>query len=285
MAQYNGIDVSEYQGLIDWQAVRRSGVTFAMLRCGYGRYDSQIDARFEDNYRGATEAGVHVGAYLFSYAVTPDQAAEEAAHCLRRIAGKQFAYPIAYDVETRAQQNLGAEKLSEVVETFCSILEENGYYVSVYSNLYFLKNCLSQAIRTRYDIWLAQWASAPTYTGAYGMWQYSSTGTVPGISGAVDLDVAYKEYPAIMQKNGLNGFADTGNRPQPYAGQPIVLIQEKLYISSTATFHTARVSGIYYLYSVPDVHGRYPITNRPGRVGKKPEWLHVTGWIDAPAVT
>ena len=207
MSQYKGIDVSEYQGKIDWDAVRSSGVTFAMLRSGYGRFDDQTDRRFEENYAAARNAGVHVGAYLFSYAVTKEQAVQEAQTCLKRIAGKRFEYPIAYDVETRAQLSLGKEKLSAVVQAFCETLEAHGYYVSVYSNLTILRNGLSEHIRTRYDIWLAQWADKPTYSGAFGMWQYSAAGTVPGIHGAVDLDIAYKNYPAIMRKNGLNGFS------------------------------------------------------------------------------
>ena len=282
-----GIDVSEYQSEIDWEKVKAAGKTFAILRCGYGRYESQIDRRFLENYKNAKAAGVHVGAYLFSYAVTPEQAREEAHNCLALIRGKLFEYPIVYDVETAAQRKLGKEKLSANVQAFCETMEQNGCYVSLYSNLDFLRNVLTTAVTSRYDIWLAQWASKPTYTGAFGMWQYSAAGKVPGITGAVDLDISYKDYPSIMRKNALNGFGAAESDPEraPYAGQPIVLTCEKLYISSTACFHTARVSGTYYLYSVPAVHGRYPLTNRPGRVGQKPAWLHVTGWIDANAVS
>lgn len=282
MTQQKGIDVSEYQGVIDWAAVRSAGMEFAMLRSGYGRYDSQKDKRFEDNYAAAVQAGMPVGAYLFSYAVTPDQARQEAETYLGWLQGKQFAYPVAYDVETRAQYELGQEKLSDVIQAFCSVMEDNGYYVSLYSNLSFLRSVVSRTIRERYDIWLAQWATVPTYDGAFGMWQFSAAGSVPGVAGPVDLDVAYKDYPAIMRANGLNGFAA---QPPVYAGQPVVLDRQKLYVSSTAPFHTARVSGLYYIYSVPAVHGRYRITNRPERVGRKPEWLNVTGWIDESALT
>ena len=215
MPVYKGIDVSEFQGKIDWSAVRRDGITFAMLRCGYGRYDSQTDERFLANYDAATRAGVHVGAYLFSYAVTTEQARQEAQMCLRRIAGKRFDYPIAYDVETSAHRKLGAKKLSAVVQTFCETLEAHGCYVSVYTNLSMLENCLSDDVRRRYDVWLAQWSSAPTYSGAFGMWQYSADGTIRGVRGKVDLDRAYKDYPAIMRKNGLNGFGSRSRSDDP----------------------------------------------------------------------
>ena len=206
MVKYYGVDVSEHQSAIDWDKVSRAGKQFAILRCGYGRYDSQEDRRFEANYRDAAQAGMDLGAYLFSYAVTPQQAEAEAQNCLRRIEGKTFGYPIVYDVETAAHRKLGEEKLSALVQIFCSTLEDAGNYAAIYANPDFLENVLSAQVRTRYDVWLAQWAKKPTYDGAFGMWQYSATGNVPGIRGAVDLDIAYKDYPAIMRRNGLNGF-------------------------------------------------------------------------------
>lgn len=285
MAEYRGIDVSEYQSEINWEQVKAAGKSFAILRCGYGRYADQKDKRFEQNYRNAKQAGVAVGAYLFSYAVTVQQAKEEAQNCLNLIKGKQFEYPIIYDVETPAQQRLGKKALSEIVTAFCSVLEANGYYVGVYANLNFLQNYLTEEIPKKYDIWLAQWAAKPTWNGPFGMWQYSATGKVGGINGSVDLDVAYKDYPAIMRKNGLNGFAKqenpTPSRPTIYAGKEIYLSQTKLYSSSTTRFASGRINGTYYVYSTPAVNGRYRITNKPNKVGRTPVWLNVTGWIDA----
>lgn len=289
MAEYRGIDVSEYQSAIDWTKVKAAGKDFAILRCGYGRNADQKDTRFEENYTNAKKAGVHVGTYLFSYAVTPEQARQEAENCLGFIKEKQFEYPIVYDVETPAQKKLGKEKLSAVVQAFCEVLEKNGYYVSVYANLDFLNNYLSASIPERYDIWLAQWASKPTYKGNFGMWQYSANGKVDGIRGAVDLDIAYKDYPAIMKKNGLNGFPASGdvptvNTPSLYTGKALYLNQTKLYTSSTTPYASGRISGTYYLYSVPAANGRYRITNRASKVGKKPTWLFVTGWIDGSEI-
>ncbi len=283
MTQYFGIDVSEYQGQIDWQKVREAGKSFAIVRCGYGRYADQIDRRFEQNYRNAKAAGVHVGTYLFSYARTTDQAREEAENCLKLIRGKTFEYPVFYDVETTAQRKLGKEKLSEIVRTFCSTLEEHGYYAGLYSNPDFLKNALTPQVAARYDVWLAQWASKPTYSGAFGMWQYSATGTVCGIRGAVDMDVAYKNYPLIMRRNGLNGFAAEPRSRSPLAGDPVTLADTPLYSSAHTPYPSGKVSGTYYLYDAKAAEGRMRITNKPGNVGRKPAAWFVTGWIDMSA--
>ena len=281
-SQYFGIDVSEYQSDIDWQKVKSAGRSFAILRCGYGRYADQIDRRFEQNYKNAKAAGVHVGAYLFSYAQTTDQAREEAENCLRFLRGKTFEYPIVYDVETAAQRKLGKEKLSAVVRTFCETMEKNGYYVSVYASLDFLQGALTTDVTSRFDVWLAQWASKPTYTGAYGMWQYSATGTVSGIRGAVDLDVAYKNYPLIMSRNGLNGFAAEPRSVRPIqAGDPVLLTDEPLYASARTRYPSGKANGTYYLYDAEIVDGRYRVTNKLSLVGRKPAMWFVSGWIDA----
>ena len=282
MAMHYGIDVSEYQSQIDWKQVRDAGKSFAILRCGYGRFGSQIDRRFRQNYEGATKAGVDVGAYLFSYALTQEQAREEAENCLNLIHGKRFAYPIVYDVETAAQRKLGRDKLSAVVRSFCSTMEERGYYVSIYANLDFLKHALTSDITSRYDVWLAQWASKPTYTGAFGMWQYSASGRVNGIRGPVDLDAAYKDYPAIMRRNGLNGFsASSARETQVYPGMPVELADAPLYATPQTPYPSGRLSGTYYLYDTQSAGGRYRVTNRRGFAAIRPAALFVTGWIDA----
>ena len=281
MAITFGIDVSEYQAQIDWQQVRDAGKTFAILRCGYGRFSSQIDRRFLRNYEQAKEAGMHTGAYLFSYALDPAQAREEAENCLRLIRGMQFEYPVVYDVETAAQKKLGRDKLSAVARSFCETMEERGYYVSIYANLDFLENNLTSEVTSRFDIWLAQWAQKPTYTGAFGMWQYSASGRVPGIQGPVDLDAAYKDYPAIMRRNGLNGFAPPSARgTNLYTGMPVAMNGTPLYATPQTPYPSGRVSGTYYLYDTQPAGGRYRVTNRRGYAGMRPAMLFVTGWID-----
>lgn len=205
MAQYKGIDVSKHQGKIDWTKVKAAGVQFAMLRAGYGRYDNQKDEQFEANYKGATAAGIPVGAYHYSYATTAEQAKQEAEVFLGWIKGKNLTYPVAFDIEDKKQANLGVSVISDIIRTFCEAVEAAGYYVVVYANKDWLTNRIDADCKSRYDIWLAQWTSKPTYTGSYGMWQYTSDGAVDGIEGRVDMNIAYKDYPAIIAGMGSTG--------------------------------------------------------------------------------
>lgn len=195
---YKGIDVSKHQGEINWQKVKADGIQFAMLRAGYGRYDNQKDEQFEANYAGATAAGIPVGAYHYSYATAAEQAKQEAEVFLNWIKGKNLTYPVAFDIEDAKQANLGIEKISNIIRAFCETVEAAGYYVVVYANKNWLETRIDADCKSRYDIWLAQWTSKPTYTGNYGMWQYTSDGSVDGISGRVDMNIAYKDYPSII---------------------------------------------------------------------------------------
>ena len=207
MAQYKGIDVSKHQGTIDWAKVKAAGVQFAMLRAGYGRYDNQKDEQFEANYKGATAAGIPVGAYHYSYATTAEQAKQEAEVFLGWIKGKNLTYPVAFDIEDKKQANLGVSVISDIIRAFCETVEAAGYYVVVYANKDWLTNRIDADCKSRYDIWLAQWTSEPTYTGSFGLWQYSSKGSVDGVSGNVDMNIAYKDYPSIIA--GMSGSSDT----------------------------------------------------------------------------
>lgn len=207
MTQYKGIDVSKHNGTIDWAKVKAAGVQFAMLRAGYGRYDNQKDEQFEANYKGATAAGIPVGAYHYSYATTAEQAKQEAEVFLGWIKGKNLTYPVAFDIENKKQANLGVSVISDIIRAFCETVEAAGYYVVVYANKDWLTNRIDADCKSRYDIWLAQWTSKPTYTGSYGMWQYTSDGAVDGIAGRVDMNIAYKDYPSVIA--GMDGSSDT----------------------------------------------------------------------------
>ena len=214
MAQYKGIDVSKHNGTIDWAKVKAAGVQFAMLRAGYGRYDNQKDERFEANYKGATAAGIPVGAYHYSYATTAEQAKQEAEVFLGWIKGKTLTYPVAFDIEDKKQANLGVSLISDIIRAFCETVEAAGYYVVVYANKDWLTNRIDADCKSRYDIWLAQWTSEPTYTGSFGLWQYSSKRSVDGVSGNVDMNIAYKDYPSIIA--GMTGNSGT-TAPAPAA--------------------------------------------------------------------
>ena len=199
-----GIDVSYAQGVIDWEKVKASGlVDFAILRAGYGKETSQIDDQFSRNYTACKQLGIPVGAYWYSYATTVAEAEQEANVCLQIIQGKQFEYPVAFDIE-EARCLPQADAIST---TFCTALENAGYYTAIYTFKSALESNFSEAVKNRYDIFLYHIGVQQTdYAGDYGLWQYSWTGCIPGISGDVDLDYAYKDYPTMIQNAGLNGF-------------------------------------------------------------------------------
>ena len=203
----NGIDVSEWQGLVDWQKVKTD---FCIIRAGYGRLVTQKDKYFDENYNGCRNNNIPCGAYWFSYAVTPEEAVLEAQACLEVIKGKKFEYPIYYDVEQSGQFELGKEAVSAIIKAFMDTMENSGYWVGLYMSSYYLNNYVTDDIKVRYAIWVADYVpEAPAYDGTYGIWQKSATGTLEGISGNVDLDECYVDYPEDMKRAGLNGYPKT----------------------------------------------------------------------------
>ncbi|MCM1506940.1 MAG: D-Ala-D-Ala carboxypeptidase family metallohydrolase [Ruminococcus flavefaciens] len=199
-----GIDVSEHQGVIDWDKVKASEkVDFAIIRAGYGKEISQIDKQFERNYSECKRLNIPVGAYWYTYATTEVEAKQEASVCLKTLAGKSFEYPVAYDIEETASLS----HASEVCGAFCSELEKNGWYTAVYSFKNAFENNIGADITTWFDTFLSHVDVAKSdYSGDYGLWQYSWTGRIEGISSDVDLDYAYQDYPTIIKNAGLNGF-------------------------------------------------------------------------------
>lgn len=211
----HGIDLSKHNGSIDFARVKASGkVDFAILRAGYGKTASQKDPQFETYYRCAKSVGIPVGSYWYSYAMSAEEAKQEAAACIECIKGKQFDYPIYFDVEEKAQLALGKDKVTAIVSAFCSALENAGYFVGIYMSASPLSTLIRADIAKRYAIWVAHYGvTKPSYSGKYGMWQHSDNGTVSGISGKVDLDECYVDYPASIKAKGLNGF--TAPAPEP----------------------------------------------------------------------
>lgn len=204
MVKY-GIDVSEWQGDIDWSAVTAD---FAIIRAGYGRLEKQKDEKFEQNYSGAKAAGIPIGAYWYSYATTVEEAVKEAEVCLKVIAGKRFEYPIYIDIEEQRTLSLGKAAVSAIIRAFLDKVESAGYWVGLYMSASPLSAYVSESVRNRYAVWVAHYrVSKPGYSGSYGMWQKSSNGSVPGISGNADLDECYVDYPKLIKESGCNGYA------------------------------------------------------------------------------
>lgn len=201
-----GIDVSKHQGNIDWNKVKTA---FAILRAGYGKYiGTQVDTKFEANYKGAKSAGIPVGAYWYSYAKSAAEARQEAAACIAALKGKQFEYPIYFDIEDFSQVGLGKTILTAMCEAFCNELEKAGYFAGVYANTDWFKNRLDHAkLAAKYTIWLADYRTNYDKTLKRDMHQYTSSGTVSGISGRVDMSTCTRDFPAIIKAAGLNGYS------------------------------------------------------------------------------
>ena len=207
-----GIDISKWQGDIDFRKVKNSEIDFVIIREGYGKKDpKQIDKKFNENYQKAKEVGLNVGVYHYSYADSVEDAKLEAQFCLENIQGMQFEYPIVFDIEDKEQLKLNNRQRTDIVKAFCEEIEKAGYYAMFYCNLNWINNYLNKSeLLPKYDLWLANWYVKEPVVEC-GIWQYSSEGKINGINGNVDLDLAFKDYPNIMRFNGLNGFKKGGN--------------------------------------------------------------------------
>ena len=216
--EIRGIDVSKWQGEIDWKKVKAAGIKFAMIRLGYGSSKGDacgLDGYFEKNVKNAIAAGIDIGCYFYSYATSVAAAKKEAAYVIQVLQKYKgvFAYPVAFDLEDKTQQGLGKQVLTDMVIAFGDAIEKAGFYCSLYSNLSWMKSYLDADRVKRFDLWLAHWTDKTNYAGAYGMWQNSSSGKVNGINGNVDTDFAYKDYPTIIKGKKLNGFTGSGQQP------------------------------------------------------------------------
>ena len=195
-----GIDVSKWNGTIDWNAVRNSGVTFAIIRCGYrGSSTGALieDPTFRTNISNAKAAGIKVGVYFFTQAINEVEAIEEASMVLGLISGQGLSYPVFLDVESASggrANGLDSGTRTAVIRAFCQTIRNSGVSAGVYANKTWLNEKMRASELSAYTIWLAQYAATPTYSGRYQMWQYTSKGSVAGIKGNVDMDVSYLGY-------------------------------------------------------------------------------------------
>ena len=217
-----GIDVSRWNHQIDaasgkylpidWEAVKRAGFEFVILKAGSTK--SGLEPTFEADYEGARAAGLEIGAYFYTYSTTLEGIEKDARDLLSYIKGKKFEYPIYLDLEDPSLSSLGKNNLSAMCEVFLCSLQENGYYAGLYTNHTWLTTILDIArMVTLFDIWYARYplSEKPTwneekYGKQLGMWQYTESGEIDGLEGSFDLNYAYKDYKEIMQKWRLNGF-------------------------------------------------------------------------------
>jgi GH25 family lysozyme M1 (1,4-beta-N-acetylmuramidase) len=197
-----GIDVSEFNGKIDWEKVKKSGkVDFAIIRSSLGWTDGDVetrrDKRFIENIAGCERWGIPYGIYHYSYCLKPENAQKEAEYVVRNIEGTRPSMGVWYDIEDSKQIPLGKTALTRMAKTFCETLYNAGYDVGVYSYLAWLNQYLDMDALSDYPCWVAQVnVPKPTYTKPYVMWQYSWTGSIDGIKGNVDLNESY-----LVEKN------------------------------------------------------------------------------------
>lgn len=197
-----GIDVSYHQGAIDWNAVKASGVQFAMIRAG--SFKSGTDAYFHQNMQGAIAAGLPVGIYVYSYAITPEMAANEGLFAVSVAKDYPVSLPIAYDIEDAYHRGMSADQLQTLINSFCNTVKAAGYYPMVYSS----RNWFMERIgEIPWDTWVAQYNTSCTYPRPYTFWQCTSSGSVPGISGRVDMNFQFKDYSKDIPANGFKTVA------------------------------------------------------------------------------
>ena len=198
-----GIDVSTYQGTIDWQAVKDAGIDYVIVRAAYRGYETGKivpDDLYEQNIRGAADAGLHVGVYLYSQALSEHEAEEEADYLLSLIEGLPVDYPVVYDQEEYTADKARTDGLTGEQATlnalaFCRRVHEAGYIPMIYTNNDWATTMYDMERLDHYPVWYADYTSTPTLPGGFAMWQYTDSGQVPGITGPVDLNLLFLPIP------------------------------------------------------------------------------------------
>lgn len=198
MTGIKGVDVSKHQGRIDWAKVKNDGISFAMIRAGYG--NGNKDDFFDYNIKNATANGIKCGVYWFSYAYNAEAARKEAAACLKIIKPYKIEYPVAFDFEydtvtyaKRLGVTVTKEIASEIADTFLSAVKSAGYSVINYTNIDYYNNFFNDKVKEKYDVWLAAYRSTePNY--GQKIWQYTERGKVDGIARNVDMNISHYDH-------------------------------------------------------------------------------------------
>lgn len=201
-----GFDVSASQGDINWENVKDSGVDFTILCAGSG---TKADAKFAVNYQNASAVGIEKGAYWKAKSTTVEGIKAEAETFEKVISGLSFEYPIYLDLSDTSISNSGLSKdeIADLIDAFCGYFEGKGYYIGVAGFENFLNGNIDAALYEKYDVWIASHGvGKPDFSSKYGVWQYSGTGSIAGVNGAVCLDYCYRDYASVMKSYHLNGF-------------------------------------------------------------------------------
>lgn len=211
-----GVDISRWNGEVDYEKLKASGVDFVILRIGYG---ADMDIRFEINYAAAKAAGIDTGVYLYTIATTTEEAVAEADALIEWAKGRQFEYPVFYDIESESiHAGMTNTQRTNLCIAFCDRIYEAGLYPGIYSSYYWLRDSIDmEKINERYGVWVAAWTSSGEadrdYSSTYDMWQYTDSGSASGVSGNVDCNVCYVDFPTMIKNGGYNGYTKSEDDP------------------------------------------------------------------------
>lgn len=214
MTKLNGIDVSHYQGNINWKAVKEYGIDFAFIKCLQGK--SRVDECFHTNMRNAIANDIPVGVYVYSKAKTIDDAVAEAKRVIKECSQYKLTYPVVFDFESKHFEDMSLAMRGKIIDAFCQTISSDGKYIPMlYSSRYWLMHMIPAEVVKKYDIWLAEYTTGkPKYTGDYKIWQYG-VGKVTGVIGDVDMNIGYYDYgkennmePIIFGKEGIISCED-----------------------------------------------------------------------------
>jgi GH25 family lysozyme M1 (1,4-beta-N-acetylmuramidase) len=243
-----GIDISKHNGNIDFQRVKAAGIDFAMIRAGFG--SSTVDERFHANIKGAQAHGIKCGVYWFSYAYTPQMARREAEKCLETIRGYNLQYPVAFDFEYASVKyaedegvHITKEIASQIADEFLSTVKAAGYDVALYANIDYLQNYFTDAVKSKYKLWLAAYRDKEPSHGQV-IWQHTERGRVDGIRGAVDLNISHM---TTVNKRPTAGGDDTVNISLPVLrrgakGNTVTAVQQLL---TAKGYKSGKTDGIF----------------------------------------
>lgn len=211
--QIKGIDISHWNGNIDFDKVKASGIEFVIIKAGGSDKGFYTDSKFKINYEKAKAAGLFIGAYYFAGKNFRgiEAGIADAERFIEQLKGLQFEYPVFLDIE--AQENRYKDEITDAAVAFCETMEKAGYYVGIYaSDISGYKDKLHHDRIKSYAHWVARYGKEPTVCKEYGIWQYTSKGSIPGISGSVDIDISTIDYKKVITEKGFNNFKTEAKR-------------------------------------------------------------------------
>ena len=211
--QIKGIDISHWNGSIDFERVKASGIDFCIIKAGGSDKGFYTDSKFRENYDKAKAAGLFVGAYYFAGKKFRgvEAGVADALRFIDILKGLRFEYPVFLDIE--AQENRYKEEITDAAVAFCKTLEGAGYFVGIYaSDISGFKDKLNHERISSYAHWVARYGKEPQICKEYGIWKYSSKGSVSGIVGSVDMDISTVDYPKAIMEKGFNNYPKTDKK-------------------------------------------------------------------------